>query len=724
MKSKSEVKIVPTACLHDCGGRCPLKGHVKEGVIIRIEGDERYRACLRGRSLRQRVYHPDRLKYPMKRVGARGEGRFERISWDQALDIIAGELKRVKANHGNSAILYGGSGNAGLLHGGGRAGYRLINMFGGCTTSWGNVSNEGSIFASISTYGTMWTGNTRDDLANSRLLILWGWNPADTIWDTGTSFLLAQAKEAGSRIVCVDPRYTNTAATLATQWIPILPGTDAAILIAMAYVMIRDNLQDQRFLDTYTIGFDQFQDYVTGVEDGVPKTPQWAEPITGVPAPTIENLAREYATIKPAFLIASWGPGRSAYGEQYHRAAITLAAMTGNVGIHGGNAAGWDWAYPSTPDMTRMPVGKNRVLADAPPRKDSLAHPSAPNPSSARIHGSKVWDAILEGKAGGYPVDIKLAYFMGGNPVNQLMNTNKAVEALKKLEFIAVHEQFMSATARFADVLLPANTFLEREDVGVPWLGAPYYVYANKAIESLYESKSDLEICTELAPRLGIEGYNDRTDEEWLREIVASSNDIPNYEEFKRKGIHRVELEEPLVSFKKQIEDPQNNPFPTPSGKIEIYSQLLADLNNPEVPPIPKYIEAWESPRDPLATKYPLQLISTHFKRRVHTQFDNVPWLRDLEPQAVGINSIDAQARGICNGDEVRVFNDLGEMIIRAEVTERIMPGVVHLAEGGVFSPDERGVDRGGCPNIFIRDRHSPGGAYYYNTVLVQVEKI
>jgi len=180
---------------------------------------------------------------------------------------------------------------------------------------------------------------------------------------------------------------------------------------------------------------------------------------------------------------------------------------------------------------------------------------------------------------------------------------------------------------------------------------------------------------------------------------------------------------EPSVPFKRQIEDPANNPFPTPSGKIEIYSQQLADMNNPLIPPIPKYIDTWESLNDRLARKYPLQLITTHPKWRAHSQFGNIPWLRELEPQAVAINARDAEARGIKDGDPVRVFNDRGEMSIPAKVTQRIMPGVVDVPEGAWYDPDKRGVDRGGCANVLTRDARSPGGAFTTNTCLVQVEK-
>lgn len=724
--SEGEVRVVPTSCCHDCGGACVLRVHVKEGRIVRIETDDgeelQLRACLRGRAYRQRLYSPDRLLYPLKRVGERGEGKFQRISWEEALDTVAGELKRVKETYGPSAILYMWSaGNWAALHGRHPV-TRLLTAFGGFTGRWGSVSNEGQIFASTATFGTVRIGNTKDDFRNSRLIIMWGWNPVDTIWTTNTPLYLAQAKEAGARIIAVDPRYSDSAAAFADQWIPIRPGTDAAMLIAMAYVMITEELQDQKFLDTYTVGFDEFKDYVLGKEDGIPKTPQWAEPITGVPAATIANLAREYATTKPAALFTAYGPGRSAMGEQYHRVAYALAAMTGNIGIHGG-CAGGGRTYPS--DRLHIPPGEpNPVEMAAPPRKDSLegSHPYFGR-STALVHSSKVFDAILEGKAGGYPSDPKLLYMVSSNYLIQHPDINKGVRALKKLEFIVIHEQCMTPTARFADVLLPVNTFMERNDVFAPWGGAPYYFYLNKAIDSLGESKSDLQICSELAPKLGIRDYQDKGEEEWLRELVSACPDIPDYDSFRRKGIHRVNTSEPWVAFKDQIEDPKNNPFATPSGKIEIYSQLLANMNNPRIPPIPKYLETWESPDDPLARNFPLQLVTSHFKRRAHSTYDNIPWLRELIPQTVWINSADARARGIGDGDQVRVFNDRGEMIIPARVTERMMPGVVDIPEGAWYAPDDKGVDRGGCPSILARDDYSPGGCFASNTCLVEIRK-
>jgi len=706
-----------------------FKVHVKDGIITRIEtddGDEpQLRACLRGRAYRQRVYSPDRANFPLKRVGARGEGRFERITWDEALDTVAKELIRVRDTYGPASILYEqGGGDIAQIHNA-RQFHNVLCRFGGYSRPWGSPSFQGGLDALQGMYGYWRTSSSRDDLLNSRFILLWGFNPASTICGTNTSWYLAQAREAGARVVAIDPRYHNTAAVLADQWIPIIPGTDAAMLIAMAYTIIEENLQDQAFLDKYTIGFEQYKDYVLGKEDGKPKTPAWAEAITGVPATTIAHLAREYAITKPAALLAGIAPGRTAYGEQYHRAAITLVAMTGNIGIHGGEAGARSWEGGSWyPYKIRYGV-VNRPEEATNPLLDVKSDGRLSTYIAAGVHRVHLADFVARGKSGGYPADLKLGFFVNCNWIQQMPNINKIVPALKDtrlLEFIVVIEQFKTATANFADIVLPTTTHLERNDIyfGV---GTPYYCAVNKAIEPLHESRNHVDIARELGVRLGVTDFTVPTEDQLLKNEIADS-EIADYDEFRQQGIYRFQLKEPYIAFKKQIDDPVNNPFPTRSGKIEIYAAELAKQNNPERPAVPKYIETWESRNDPLAKKYPLQMINTHFRRRTHGQFDTLPWLRELEAQAMLINSADARARGIRNGDIVRVFNDRGEVMIQAEVTERIVPGVVDIPQGAWYDPDENGVDRGGNPNVLTKEQISPAGAFPYNTCLVQVQKL
>jgi len=724
-------RIVRTTSAFDCGGRCPLRFHVKDGVITRIEGDDseeadkQLRACLRGRAYRRWIYHPDRLKYPLKRVGERGEGRFERTTWDEAMEIIVRELKRVKEAYGNGAVFFSGGGHLGALHTIGSLSKALC-MFGGYTTSYGNISSEGPVWAVMTSYGDVMVGHGREDFLNTRLIIMWGWDPVRMISGTDCVYNLMKAKESGIKIYTIDPRLTHSGATYADEWIPIIPGTDTAMMVSMAYVISKENLHDQAFLDKYTVGFDKFKEYLFGIEDGMEKTPAWAEKITGVPARTIERLAREYATAKPACLMDCQGPARSAMGEQYTRCAIALTAMTGNIGKPGGSACGGLMGIPFG-HMFRsagIPGVKNPVEAGGPSIRGTL---DLNLRLVRRIHVNKVFDGFLKGTAGGYPADIKMAWFAGGNIMTQRGNINKGDRALKSLEFIVAQDLFLTPTARYADIVLPVASFAEKSDLTRPWPSGPYFTFMNQAIERMGECKTDWEIGNLLAEKLGFEDFDPHSEDEWLRVFVEKNPEyahyIEDYEEFKGKGIHRIQMDEPYVAFREQIEDPESHPFNTPSGKIEIFSQRVADLNNPMCPPIPKYVPTWENRDDSLAKEYPLQLLSPHPRVRAHSSLHDVDWLEEVEPHVVWMNPLDAEPRGIRDGDEVYVFNDRGKLAIKAWVTRRIMPGVVSIYEGGWYSPDQEGIDRGGCVNVLTNDAYSPGGAAALKTALVQITK-
>ena len=753
----SGITIVPTGCSHNCGGRCVLKAWVKDGTIVRITTDDRpdsfedpqLRACVRGRAYRRRVYHPDRLKYPMKRVGERGEGKFEKISWDEATETVAKELRRVIDTYGNASIVnhYAWGGNN-QFHGFFTSA-RLLNLLGGFLTESEDYSAACWEYAMPNMLGSFICGNSRDDLRNSRLIWLWGFNPAEMIFGTNTHYFIKEARKAGARVVCLDPRLSLSAVGLADEWIPILPGTDAAFGEAVAYVLITENLVDQAFCDTYVNGYDEehlpagvpagnsFKSYILGQSDGVPKTPEYAEAITGVPKETIVRLARELGGTHPAAILQGWGGQRRAYGEQFVRFGIGLAAITGNVGIPG--------AWPGSIGTARgvpvggMPVGENKVPYSIPVYlwTDAVLRGTEMGPEDGvRLPGgyTGVVNAAGEPVEGKLPSNIKLIYNNAGNALlNQHANCNRTAEILKdtsKVEFIVVHEHFMTPSAKFADILLPASTFLESFGLTTTWLTGDSVIFMNKAIEPLYGTMSDYQICAMVADKLGIKDqYTEgKTEEDWLREWIAVSQqadpNFPSYEELKKVGVYVFKYDQPSIAFADFRADPVAHPLATGSGKIELFSKDLYDRNDPEIPAIPKYIPEWEGPSDPLTAKYPLQMLSHHYVRRVHSIHDNVDWLEEVAPQRVYMNTLDAEARGIADGDTVLVYNDRGKVKIPARVTPGIMPDVVDIPQGGWYTPDANGVDIRGCPNTLTNHRPSPWAkGNSEGTTLVQVEK-
>jgi len=701
-------EIITTTCSYDCGARCLLKVHVKDGRIFRITTEKikglNITACPRGLLQKEVVYDKNRLTHPMKRIGERSAGRFEIISWDEALQTVAEQIKKTIKLYGTESIYFlVNTGSLSALHNTRAATKRFFGLLGKCTTAWGNVSFEGALQSSLATFGTPFTGSTRDNLLYSKLIILWGWNPLVSRFGPDTAYYLSMARKARTRIICVDPRKSRSCAILADEWIAIKPGTDAAMLIAMAHVMLQEKLYDKNFIEKYTFGFDKFCDYINGREGGLAKSPQWAESICGVPAKVIARLAREYASIKPAALLTGWSPGRSAFGEQFHRAASTLAAMTGNIGIKGSFVSG------------------GAGLIDLGMFKDSIP---VPQTSHNMIHKTDLYDALLYGKSKNYPSDCKLLYITGCNLLNQYLNLNKGRKALLCPEFIVVHDLFFTPTAKYADIILPVTHFFENEDIGQPWLGGPYLIYMNKVIDAPPgHPKSDFQIFSELARELQINNYNDKTDEGWLGFLLEREPGFPDLSTLRKEGIFHFENNHSKIAFKEQIENIEDNPFPTPSGRIEIFSNKFAEINNPLIPPIPKYIPPWEGPEDKLTKDFPIQLISPHSRARVNSQFYNIKKFKKLKDDALWMNPEDALTRGIEDGDKVYVFNERGRICTKVKVTNAIMPGVASIDQGQWYDPDSNGIDFGSCINVLTRDEKSPVGAFASNTCLVQIEK-
>lgn len=759
-------RVVWGACSVNCGSRCALRLHVRDNEVSWVEtdntgedhyGNHQVRACLRGRSIRRRINHPDRLNYPMKRVGKRGEGRFERISWQEALDTIAASLQQVVSKHGNEAVyinyssgIVGGnitrsSPSASLVT-------RLMNCYGGSLRQYGTYSTAQIACAMPYTYGSN-EGNSTSDIENSKLVVMFGNNPAETrMSGGGITWYLEQARErSNARMIVIDPRYTDTAAGREDEWIPIRPGTDAALVAAIAWVLIDEDLIDKPFLDTYCVGYDastlpegapangHYKAYILGEgEDGTAKTPQWAAQITGIPADRIIKLAREIGSAKPACIVQGWGPQRQANGELTSRAIAMLAILTGNVGIHGGNSGARESTYTMT--IERMPVLENPVETSIPCFSWTDAILRGPEMTATR-DGVRGKDRLA--------APIKFIWNYAGNAlINQHSDINRTHQILQDeslCEMIVVIENFMTASAKYADILLPDLMTVEQEDI-IPndYAGnMGYLIFIQPVTPPKFERKPIYWMLSEVAKRLGPDVHarftEGRSQQQWLRylygKMQAKDPLLPGYEQLKAMGIYkRKDPAGHFVAYQQFREDPKANPLKTPSGKIEIYSARLAaiadewELQPGEViSPLPVYASTFEGWDAPERAQYPLQLFGFHYKARTHSSYGNIDVLQAACRQEVWINPLDAQARGIVNGDRVRVFNGRGELRIEAKVTPRIMPGVIAMGQGAWHQADMAGdrVDHGACVNTLTTQRPSPlakGNPQHTN--LVELAKV
>lgn len=769
-----QLVTVPTSCAHNCGSRHMLVAHKKGDVIVRLSTDDgtfqgdawgtdtfempQLRACLRGRSYRLRLYSPERLLYPMIRVGERGEGKFKRASWDAALDFVAEKMVHLKQKYGPTALLdqsYAGA-SYGVLHKSDQIEglqARFLGMFGCRTNSWSVPSYQGTTFSSRMTFGTIEDGNEDDTFAHSKLIIMWGWNPAYTFHGGNTFYYMRMAKQKGCKFVLVDPQYTDSASAYDAWWIPIRPNTDAAMMAGMAHYIFTNKLHDQGFIDRFVQGMDagtmpdwakgqeSFKDYILGTRDKQPKTPEWAAEICGVPADTIKKLANMYATTKPAALKASWAPGRNAYGEQYNRMAAALQAMTGNIGKLGGCAEGVGKAWHA--EGVAYPYDEYANVWYASIKSDRWAHCVLNYPKLKREEVG-LWPR--SDNLDGVIPNIRGIFWQGSDWFNQLTNINKEIQAIKKLDLVVCMDSTITPSGLWADVLLPVATHFERHDVALPWYKGHYYIHRPKVIAPMGESKTDFQIYTELAYRLGFGPafnpkasreyflYDDAVDEAYLREwwegkVMAHQGVTMPWEEFKRRGVYKFRLPRPHVAFQDQIE--KGIPFQTPSGKIEILSTQLGQITDwtrtaygYPIPAIPKWIEPFEYLGDKeKVKKHPYHLITPHPRWRTHSIFHNIPWLRETFDQEVTINASDAAKLGIKTGDVVEVYNDRGRIVVPAFVTERCMPGVAVVFEGAWMDLDDKGVDRAGNPDFLTLDEPSPAGAFAYNTILCNIRK-
>ena len=746
---------------------------------------------------KKRVYSPARIRYPLKRVDfdpkgdrnikKRGKSRFVRISWDEALDIITSEILRIKKQYGTTAILYQSDqhGENKVVHGPHGCARKLLRILGGYTLqvrqpdSW-----EGWTWGAKHVWGMQPVGqqvpqsNLLYDIAkNAELLLFWGCDQETTTWGWQgqlPSRLSYWYTELGIKQIYIAPDLNYAAAVHADRWIPILPNTDAALYLAIAYVWIKEGTYDKKYIATHTYGFEKFEEYVMGKEDGVPKTPKWAEVITSVPARTIKSLAREWASKRTTVVIGNGGPGiRGPYASEPARLQVLLLAMQG-LGKPGANQAKMiEWGLFDNPEQISPPRPKVLpCLAKA----YTGGHPADTNHPSF-IPKTLIHEAILNPPVSWYGNEsetptrenqfVKYTYPAEGCSEIHMIWTdspcwitcwndgNRFIEALKnqKIEFMFAQHPWMENECLFADIILPVNTKLEEDDIGSDIFSGQYNLVfpEEKCIEPIGESKSDYEIVCMIADRLGVlkEYTGGKTIEDLIKLGFDTSGvqDAISWEKIKEKGYYVVptnpdwpKIPAGLIKF---YEDPAKNPLTTPTGKIEFYATGLAEHfpDDDERPPVPHWIPYGESHQETLGTpraeKYPLLMCSNHPRWGVHAQHDDITWLREIptcrvrgmdgyQYQPLWINPLDAAERCIQNGDVVKIYNERGIVLGGAYVTERVMPGAVSMDHGAKLDPIVPGeIDRGGAIDTICcrkpTSRNACGMAM--SGFLVEVEK-
>ena len=738
-----EEKIVWNHCAINCPGRCALKLHVVDDEIVRVEtyaadsddmDDIQPRACLRGRAYRAWVNHPDRINYPMKRAegSKRGEGKYEQISWDEAIEIIARNYQEVIDNYGPEAVYMNYcTGNYGVTA---RPWFRLLNSLGnGYLAFYGNYSLAQLMWITPYIFGaSVGAGSSLSAARDSDLVLMFGTSPVETRQGGAVSHhdYVAMREMTKGKIYVIDPRFNDSLAGRSDEWLPINPGTDAALVAAIAHELIANNQVDKEFLDTYCVGFDEatlpasaqgqnksYQDYIMGTGyDKVEKTPEWAAPITGIAADKIRALAGEIAAAKALFVDQGWGPQRRSNGEMTGWSICMLPILTGNIGLPGTSNGLREGSY--SVNLTSMPDGEN--------------------PVKAKISVFSMVDAIDRGhemteKADGVtgveqlPCDIKFVINYAGNCItNQNSDINWVHDVMSdesKCQFVLGSDILMTDSLKYSDVILPDLFRLEQPSMIGTGGDGGYMLAGSEPYAPKFERKSAYDAAALIAAALGKEEAftEGKTQEDWLRECYETSREkdpeLPTYEEAMEMGVYtRKNPAGAVIAMAEFRADPVANPLDTPSGKIEIYSEALADYiaahefaDDDFVAPIPVYAPEWYG-AETVTDEFPLQLSGFHYRGRLHSSWGGVEILKELNPQEAWINPSDAAERGIEQGDTVRVENQFGAMELLAKVTPRVIPGTVACAQGAWHDADMNGdrVDKGGCINTLTTHRPSP----------------
>ncbi|MFZ7172875.1 trimethylamine-N-oxide reductase TorA [Avibacterium volantium] len=717
------------------------------------------------------LYSETRVKYPMVRKGylegnkdttLRGRDEWVRVSWEQAFDLVAKEMKRVRDSYGATGIYAGSYGwySSGSLHAARTLLHRYLNVTGGFVGSKGDYSTGAAqvimphVLGTIEVYEQQTSWETI--LESSEIVVLWSANPLTTLriaWTSTDQEGLAyfkKLKESGKRIICIDPVRSESCEFLGAEWIPINTATDVPLMLGIAHTLVSEDKHDKAFLKKYTSGYDKFEEYLLGKTDGQPKDATWASKLTGVPVEVIKQLANDFAT-KRTMLMGGWGMQRQRHGEQSHWVMVTLASMLGQIGLPGGGF-GFSYHYANG----GVPTATGGILGSitANPAVQAGEKTWLDETSKMAFPVARVADALLNpgktiqynGTEITYP-DIKLVYWAGGNPFVHHQDTNTLVKAFHKPDTFIVNEVNWTPTARMADIVLPVTTSYERNDLTMSGDYSMMNIYPMKqVVPPQFEAKSDYDIFTELAKRAGVEEQftENKSEMDWLKGFYQTAFDaarknrvlMPKFEKFWEENkpitFKANEKAKKWVRYEEFRNDPLLNPLGTPSGKIEIYSDVVAKMNYDDCKGYPSWMEPAEFAGNTTA-EAPLALVTPHPYYRLHSQLAHTSLrqkyaVNDREP--VLIHKDDAATRGIVDGDIVRIFNSRGQVLAGAVVTDGIIKGTVALHEGAWYDPADLGQSdkplcKNGCPNVLTRDEGTSKLAQGNspNTCIVQVEK-
>ncbi len=656
----------PISCNKDCGSGCPLIAHIDDGHLVKVSDNPQrgkyMKGCAKGYRMPEILYHPDRLKKPLIRNGERGTGSFREAEWTEAVALAVSKLSEAKKTFGPESILnIGGSGSCrGALHNTARLLTRFLALFGGYTETRGSYSSEAVSFVNPYIFGRNDIGIDVRTLLDSKLVILWGFNPADTRFGCETEAVLRELKKRGTQVVVIDPRRTASIDLCGAEWVPIYPGSDNALAAALLRLIILDNRIDFDLINLYSIGFSALSRYVCGEIDGQPKDPVWVEEQCGISKEQLLSLYNKFIHAQPAAILPGLSIQRTLGGEDTNRFLAALQLAAGNIGISGGSTGAGQWNHIPNPRCGKIEVPENPVG----------------NAFSIPVYE---WaDAVLQGKNGGYPSDISVLYNVGGNFAVQSSDSVKVREAFKKADFIISHDFFLTPTCEWSDIVFPVKMFPERTDIC--FTNAGILLYSPKVVETEGQAKEDFEIFCLLSDSLGFgnEFSDGKNADEWIEGFLADS-EITDPDLFRKSGIWegKGRMSFGLSDFMK---DPFKNALSNPSGKIEFISAAYISAGGVGVPHLGK---------DILSEKYPLFMITPHEKFRIHSQNVNIKSLASLCDDRLEICVEDAEKRGLSDNDDAIVQSSTGTLRVSVKLSHAIAKGVVSLKSGFWFAEKE-----------------------------------